>query len=132
MYKPYENTDIRYEGLGEVDSLPVVYPYGERLDLTDAWPGKRTDMANLERNATAFRNEERRRFFRRCANYLVAAIKSARAKARERKAHAAFLRWESPDDAPTGSKNNFINILAGTYGAALYRGQNPAKDYRDD
>ncbi|MET3614579.1 hypothetical protein ABID16_002916 [Rhizobium aquaticum] len=49
----------RFELLGEIDASP-------RRELreievpTDIWPGTRSDMASLERNAEEWRREERR------------------------------------------------------------------------
>ncbi|MGF0539206.1 hypothetical protein ACQQ2Q_14515 [Agrobacterium sp. ES01] len=43
---------------------------------TEIWPGKRTDLASLERNAALYREEERRLFFKSVKDRVVASAKS--------------------------------------------------------
>lgn len=121
-----------YEALGEIDSGLIIYTRGERMDIADVWPGKRTDLESLERNAAAFRRQERRRFFRNLGNLITKPFKAWRSHAAANRAYHEFLRWEHPGKLEASRQNNFTNILARSYGTALYRDQIPAKDYRDD
>ncbi len=112
-----------YEFLGEIDNGLILYKKGERMDLADVWPGKRTDLASLERNAAAFKREEHRRFFKLLGGLIAKFTKHAIATV----ANALRKRQQAKS-----SLNNFTTILARTHNAALYRDQIPAKDYRDD
>jgi hypothetical protein len=53
----------RHEWVGEI-GRPVVRPTRPDDIPVDVWPGKRTDLASLERNAEAWRREERRQAMR--------------------------------------------------------------------
>ena len=121
-----------YDALGEIDRGFIIYMRRERLDLADVWPGKRTDLESLERNAAALLRQERRRFLAEVAKLIVAPFKAWRTRAAADRAYRNFLKWEYPREPAASAHNNFTDILARTYGTALYRDQVPAKDYRDD
>ncbi len=132
MYKLYDIYGMKYEALGEIDNGLVLHTKAERLDLCDVWPGKRTDMESLERNAAAFRREERRRFFRQVRQVVHASLKALLAAKMPGQIPQGGDETKSSTLGKASSPNNFVNILAGTYSAALYRGQIPAKDERYD
>lgn len=123
---------LAYDALGELDNGLIIYTRNERMDLADIWPGKRTDLESLERNAAAFHRQERRRFFAKVAKLIAAPFKAWRANAATNRAYRNFLRWEYAGETALSAHNNFTDILARTYGTALYRDQIPVKDYRDD
>lgn len=50
----------RYEWVGEIGKTAARPKRHEEVP-TEVWPGKMTDLASLERNAEAFRSEERRK-----------------------------------------------------------------------
>lgn len=60
----------RFEWVGEI-GRPVPRPTRQQEVPPEVWPGKMTDLESLERNAEAFRREERRKamaaFFRMLA-----------------------------------------------------------------
>ncbi len=132
MYKLYDIYGMKYEALGEIDNGLALYTREEQRDLYDVWPGKRTDMESLERNAAAFRREERRRFFRQVKLAVQASLKALLATNMPGRVPQSEDETKSPALGKTSPPNNFANILAGTYNAALYRGQIPAKDERYD
>ena len=132
MYKLHDTHGARYEALGEIDTGLTLYRRGERMDLADVWPGKRTDIADLERNAAAFRREEHRRFFRAIGNLAMTPLRFVAARARKHSPAGECAEYAEHGLSSAGNANNFTDVLARTYAAALYRGEIPHKDYRDD
>lgn len=65
----------KFQELGEIDLRSALQIGGERLDFNDIWPGNRTDIKSLERNAAIFRQNERRRFFKRVASGIARLFK---------------------------------------------------------
>ncbi|MCO6185012.1 hypothetical protein [Rhizobium sp. L1K21] len=125
-------TELEFTALGELDSGLVIYTRGERMDLVDVWPGKLSDIQSLERNAAAFRRQERRRFFRYIGRVIAKPFRAWQARRAENRAYREFLRVEYRDRTAQSARNNFTDILAATCNTALYKDQIPTKDYRDD
>lgn len=109
----------KFKALGEIDIRGIHKWHGERSDLCDIWPGERTDIASLERNAALLRSEARWQFRKEISKKIVALVFKYPTLCLSR--------------AKSTGKTNLFSILAGAYDTALYRTTNiPKKDYRDD